>query len=399
MPSVLSWDPMITSATVIAGLVLTLLLPIYPDGISPEILAFFGLIGIAAVGGITHRAARRELLVISPWAAVLLLGMTVGSFRSGETQQAVEDTLPYLLFVMGLVAGRGLTNPRRVLVVALWVCAIDSFISLYKMPGFAPDIRSTYTYWKITAGLPLVGISLSALLRHTDPRGRPSALVLRPLHALLVAVMLVAMVASVSRGMMLGWALGAILTAYIRKPSQMLALAIVAAIALLVYSSVFAELGTRYLRAGQSSTIEGRFREIQTAWETFVRYPLFGAGLGAMFEVDGFYKAYVHNMAAYHLWKFGLVGSVLFALPLWVIGRQLRASSRTLRAIALGGSMAIIAYLVTCAAYKTYYLVWIYGVVAGATLSWLAEWRRQQALAAEAPLGPVEHRPVAVPHE
>ena len=375
---------MIGSATVIISLVLTLLLPIYPDGLSADIAAFFGLIALAAGAGMLHRSARRELMVISPWAGVLLLGMLVGSFRSGETQQAIEDTLPYILFVMGLVAGRGQNNPRRVLVVALWVCAADSFVSLYSMPSYGPEVRSTYTYWKITAGLPLVGMYLSALLRNSDPDGRPPALLLRPMHAALMVVMFLGMIASVSRGMMLGWLLGLIITAYIRKPSQMLGFAILGAIALLVYGSVFAEFGTRYLRAGQASTIEGRFREIQTAWETFVSYPLFGAGLGAMFEVDGFYKAFVHNMAAYHLWKFGLVGSALLALPLWIISRQLHFSTRALRAIALGGGLGIIAYLVTCAAYKTYYLVWMYGVIMGASLSWIDQWRRHQAAVADA---------------
>lgn len=389
---------MITSATVIAGLVLTLLLPIYPEGLSPDIAAFFALICIAALGGITHRAARRELMVLAPWGVVLLLAMAVGSVRAGEARQAIEDTLPYFLFVMGLVAGRGQERPRRVLEVALVVCVIDSFISLYKMPSFSPDIRSTYTYWKITAGLPLVGMAVSALLRHTDPEGRPSGLMSRPWHAAMVGLMFVAMVASVSRGMMLGWLLGAVVTAYIRKPSQALAVAIVLAVAFVVYSSLFAEIGTRYLRAGQSSTIEGRFREIETAWETFVRYPLLGAGLGSVVEVDGFYKAYVHNMAAYHLWKFGLLGTSLLALPLWLVARQLRASSRTLRAIVVGGSLGIIAYLVTCAAYKTYYLVWIYGVVAGASLSWLTAWRQRvnavpadEAPAPPAPSSPVPH--------
>ncbi|MCA9651178.1 MAG: O-antigen ligase family protein [Myxococcales bacterium] len=376
---------MITSATVIAGLVLTLLLPIYPEGMSPDIAAFFGLITVAAMGGLTHRAARRELMVIAPWGAVLLLGMFVGSVQGGEPRQAVEDTLPYLLFVMGLVAGRGVMWPRRVLVVALAVCVIDSVISLYKMPSFSPDVRSTYTYWKITAGLPLVGMALSALLRHTDPQARSPSVLARPLHGAAMAVMFVAMVATISRGMMLGWVLGAVVTAYIRKPSQMLAAALLLGVAFLVYSSLFAEIGTRYFRADQADTIEGRFREIETAWDTFVHHPLLGAGLGATFEVDGFYKAYVHNMAAYHLWKFGLVGSVLLALPLWFIARQLRASTRTPRAIVIGGAAAIIAYLVTCAAYKTYYLVWIYGVVAGASLSWLTAWRQRSTLAPPEP--------------
>ena len=57
-------------------------------------------------------------------------------------------------------------------------------------------------------------------------------------------------------------------------------------------------------------------------------------------------------------------------MPLLVIARQLGGATRTERAIAIGGALSCLAYLVTCAAYKTYYLVWTYGVVAGATLSW-----------------------------
>jgi len=151
----------------------------------------------------------------------------------------------------------------------------------------------------------------------------------------------------------------------------------------LAWSSVLIDMGEKYLRLGASGTIEGRFDEIETAWATFLRYPLLGAGLGATFNVEGFHKAFVHNMAAYHLWKFGLVGSAILAMPLFVVGRQLGGASRTERAIALGGAVSCIAYLVTCAAYKTYYLVWTYGVVAGATLSWLAAARQHRRASLE----------------
>jgi hypothetical protein len=375
----------ITRTMVIVGLALTLLLPIYPEGISLDIAAFFGLAVMGAAAGLAHRAARRELLVVSPWLLALLIGMLVGSFHNSETLQAVEDSLPYILFVLGLLGGRGSTRPRGVLVVTLWVCAIDSLVSLWMVPEFGPGIRSTYTYWKITAGLPLVGMYASSLLRHTDPRGRPAALRNNPLHLVLYTVMFIAMVASVSRGMILGWVLAIVVTAYIRKPSQVLAGGIAIALAFVVYSSVFADLGARYLRADQSGTIGVRVHELDTAWRTFVDNPLFGAGLGSTFEIDGTLKSYVHNMAAYHLWKFGLVGSAMLTLPLWVISTQLRANSRELRAIAIGGGLSVLAYLVTCAAYKNYYLVWIYGVVSGATLSWLATWRQRSSPAPEAP--------------
>lgn len=369
---------MVTSAIVIFGVLLTLVLPIYPQGIEPLIVGFLALAGMGAVMGLMRRAARRELMVLSPWLFALLLATLVGGVRQGDGQQALEDSLPYLLFMMGMVAGRGAARPRALLVATLLACVGDSLVSLYMMPSFEAGMRSTYNYFKITAGLPLVGLYLSTLLRHTDPEGRSPALSSRPLHLLVYALLLVSLFASVSRGMILGFFIGLILTAYIRRPSQMLLVSLVVAFGLLAWSSVLFEMGEKYLRLGASGTIEGRFDEIETAWATFLRYPLLGAGLGATFNVEGFHKAFVHNMAAYHLWKFGLVGSAILALPLFIIARQLGGALRTERAIALGGAVSCIAYLVTCAAYKTYYLVWIYGVVAGATLSWLAAARQQR---------------------
>jgi hypothetical protein len=287
--------------------------------------------------------------------------------------------------MMGIVAGRGAARPRAILGVTLFVCVVDSLLSLYMMPSYEAGIRSTYNYFKITAGLPLVGLYLSTLLRHTDPEGRKASLPSRPLHLVAYAILLVGLFASVSRGMILGFLIGVIVTAYIRRPSQMLMISLVACLGLLAWSSVFIDLGERYLRLGSSGTIEGRFGEIESAWATFLRFPLLGAGLGATFEVEGFQKAFVHNMAAYHLWKFGLLGSAILALPLFVIARQLGGTSRAERAIAIGGALSCIAYLVTCAAYKTYYLVWIYGVVAGATLSWLAAARQRRLAAAASP--------------
>lgn len=395
---------MVTSAIVIVGVLLTLVLPIYPEGISPLIAAFLAITAIGGVMGLMRRAARHELMVLSPWLMVLLLGVLVGSLRQGEARQALEDSLPYLLFLLGLVAGRGAGKPRAILLTTLWVCVIDSAISLYLMPSFGVGMRSTYTYFKITAGLPLVGLYLSTLLRHTDPHGRNPSLFGRPLELAMVVIMLIGLFASVSRGMMLGYCIGLLLTAYVRRPSQMVLLSLFGAIGLLIYSSAFVEVGEKYLRFDSSSTINARFEEIESAWTTFLQYPLFGAGLGASFLVQGFHKAFVHNMAAYHLWKFGLVGSALLAIPLLVVARQLRAATRVSRAIAIGGAFSVIAYLVTCAAYKTYYLVWLYGVVAGATLSWLAAIRakkRAEQLAAhatehEAMVGPpVAKLPVA----
>jgi len=386
----------VTTLAVVAGLVLTLQLPIYPDGLSPIIAAFLGLALVGAVFGLAKRSSRYELAVMTPWAVAIVVAILVGSIYSGESQQAVEDALPYGLFALGLVAGRGVGSPRFVLWVLLWVCVVDSIVSLALMDGFEPGVRSTFNYYKITAGLPLVGLYVANVLRHTpvgERRERPWAWM--P-HVFAIVVMIAGIVFSVTRGMLLGWILGMMVTAYVRKPSQALLGVTVVLFGLLAWSSAFAEFGAEYFRLGQEGTIEGRFREVEAAWEGFVASPMFGQGLGALVEVDGFRKAFVHNMAAYHLWKFGLVGTLLLALPLVAIARELRFTNRRLRAYALGGAAAVLAYLVTCAAYKTYYLVWIHGVTVGASLSWFALWRARTARAPQV-ASPQSPSPEAVP--
>ena len=361
---------LITTFASAIALAMTVVLPIYPEGIDPMIAAFLGICAVAGVFGLGDRSARYELAIMAPWGAAVMIAILVGSIHHGDSQQAVEDALPYALFVLGLVAGRGTGNPRLVLTVALWACVADSVVSLWLMESFEAGVRSTYTYYKITAGLPLVGIYIAGLLYETPPPGvrRRSGAWL--VHAAIVAVMVAGIILSVTRGMLLGWILGILVASYVRKPSHALMGLAVALFALLVYSSAFAELGTEYLRLGQEGTIEGRFREVEEAWEGFVAAPLFGQGLGATIDVDGFHKAFVHNMAAYQLWKFGLVGNALLVVPLFALVRELGPARRRLRALALGGSASMLAYLVTCAAYKTYYLVWVLGAVVGASLTY-----------------------------
>lgn len=373
---------LITTLATAVALGMTVVLPIYPEGIDPLIAAFLGMCAIAGVFGLGDRKARYELAIMAPWGAAIVLGILVGSIHHGESQQAIEDALPYALFVLGLVAGRGVSRPRLVLRVALVACVIDSVVSLWLMESFAPGVRSTYTYYKITAGLPLVGLYVAAVLRATPPAGATRHAGHWLVHAAIVVVMIAGIVLSVTRGMVLGWLLGIVVTSYVRKPSQALMGLVVVLVAILVYSSAVAEIGVEYLRLGQESTIEGRFREVEEAWEGFVAAPMFGQGLGATVDVDGFRKAFVHNMAAYQLWKFGLVGNALLVVPLFALVRELGPAPRHLRAFALGGGASVLAYLVTCAAYKTYYLVWVLGAVVGLSLTYFENLRARERSAA-----------------
>lgn len=376
----------ITTWATLLAMAATLVLPIYPEGLEPAILAFVALAGLGAVFGLGDRSARYELLIMAPWALALLLGILVGSFHHGESLQAIEDAVPYGLFAIGLIAGRGAGKPRQVLQIGLWVCVADSVVSLALMDSFAAGVRSTFNYHKITAGLPLVGLYLAWTLRDT-PESTPKR-TKRPWawvwHAGMIAILAMGIGFSITRGMLLGALLMVAVSGYVRQPSQALLVALLALLGLIAWSSAFAEIGVEYLRLGQEGTIVGRFREVEVAWEGFVSAPLFGQGLGAQVDVDGFKKAFVHNMAAYHLWKFGLVGSTLLIMPLVAIARELAPYKRVLRGHAIGAGLGIAAYLVTCAAYKTYYLVWIYGVVVGASLSHFAAWHRAAKAQAEA---------------
>ena len=375
----LACQAVLTTLFAAAAMLLTLALPTFPDGLTIPIVGFLGLVVLAGLGGfVRSAAARAELALLAPWLVALGLSLMVGILRSNSLGQALEDALPYMLFAMGLCAGRGASRPRWVLVVVLAVCLIDATISLVRMPTFdLGRIRSTYYHFKVIAGHALVGVYCAALL-HQQVRGRARRWPL----AVAQGVLVLSVVATVSRGMMLGLVLGLLTALYVRRPARGLLVGAVAGLLVLLFTASVFDLGAQYLRLGNQATVDGRVREIGMCLEYFTRMPVFGAGLGADFVVDGFVVSYVHNMLAYHLWKFGLVGSALFALPLWGLSRQALRAPKLLRATVLGGAASVLVYLVTAAAYKSYFLVPMVGMVVGASLRMLSELSATPALPA-----------------
>lgn len=348
-----------------AAMALTLALPTFPEGLTIPIAMFLGLVGLAGLGGFLRTsAARAQLALLVPWVVALLLGLGVGTIRGNPMGQALEDALPYVLFALGLAAGRGAGRPQLVLWVILAVCLADGVISLVRLPSWdLSRVRSTYNHFKVIAGHPLVGVFCAVYLRQLARRKE-----LRGICAAALAVLVVAVIATVSRGMVLGMTLGWLTSLYVRKPARgMLVVA-----AMLLVASVFAatlmDIGVQYLRLGNQATVDGRVREIAECLDQFTAMPMFGAGLGAEIVIDGFYVSYVHNMLAYHLWKFGLVGSTLFALPVISLARLALRTPRALRATIYGGAVSVLVYVVTAASYKSYFLVPMVGMVVGAAL-------------------------------
>jgi O-antigen ligase len=356
---------MLTTVFAALAMLLTLALPTFPDGLTIPIVGFLGLVALAGVGGFLRSgAARAELALLVPWVVALTLGTMVGTLRGNPLGQALEDALPYILFAFGLCAGRGGSRPAALLVVILLVCLADGVMSLARMQSYdLSRYRSTYNYFKVIAGHPLVGVYCAALL-HRLARSRAQ----RGLLAAAFAALVLAVVATVSRGMVLGLALGLLASLYVRRPAQGLTVGAAMAGLVVLFTATLTEVGQQYLRLGHQATVDGRVREIALCLEYFARMPVFGAGLGAEFVVDGFVVSYVHNMLAYHLWKFGLVGSALFALPLMSLVRQALRAPTLLRATILGGATSIFVYVVTAASYKSYFLVPMVGMTVGASL-------------------------------
>ncbi|MBA3548177.1 MAG: hypothetical protein H0T76_16975 [Nannocystis sp.] len=356
---------MFTTLFAAAAMALTLALPTFPDGLTIPITLFIGLVGLGGLGGFLRSSvARTQLALLVPWAFALALGVAVGTIRGNPLGQAIEDALPYVLFTLGLCAGRSVSRPLVVLWVVLVVCVADGVISLVRLPSWdIGHVRSTYNHFKVIAGHLLVGVYCAAFLaRLTHSR------VARGLCAAALAILLVSIVATASRGMLLGLGLGLVTALYMRRPARGILFTGAAVVLGIVFATGLMDLGTQYLRFGNQGTVDSRVDEIEECLAAFLRMPVLGAGLGAEFIIEGRHVSYVHNMVAYHLWKFGLFGSTLFALPVLSLARQALRTPHMLRATIFGGAVSVLVYVTTAASYKSYFLVPMVGMVVGASL-------------------------------
>lgn len=356
---------MFTTFFAATATVLTFFLPALPEGLSIPITLFLGLVVLAGFGGfLRSAAARAQLTLLLPWMVALVLGVGVGTVRGNHMVQTLEDALPYLLFALGLCAGRAAARPLLLLAAAMLVAVADGIVSLVRMESWdLSTYRSTYSYFKLVVGHALVGLFCASFLLHFV-RGRLA----RRLCAISRAILLVAVIATVSRGMVLGVALGWLASLSVRSPRRGAVVVVAGILGVVAFATVLSDFGVQYLRFGQQGTVDARVQEIEECLHVFAGSPIFGAGLGAEFLVHGHHVSYVHNMLAYHLWKFGLLGSALFALPLFSLTRLALRTPLHLRATILSGAVSVLVYVITAASYKSYILVPMTGIVVGASL-------------------------------
>lgn len=375
---------MFTTVFAAAAMVLTLALPPFPQGLSIPITMFLLLVMLAGFGGfLRSSAARAQLALLIPWTLALVVGLGVGTIRGNSLGQSLEDALCYLLFALGLCAGRAVSRPNLVFAAVLLVALVDGLASLWLLPSWdLSRYRSVYNYFKMAIGHPLVGLFCATFLLHFVRKPW-----LRRLCAISRAVLVVVVIATVSRGMVLGMMLGWLTSLSVRSPRRGAVVVGLGVLAAVLFATVLSDFAVTYLRLGQQSTVDARVREIEECMHIFAENPIFGAGLGAELEVDGHHASYVHNMLAYHLWKFGLFGSALFALPIFSLARQAMRTPVHLRATIFSGAAAVLVYVVTAASYKSYILVPMVGVVVGAAL--------QVSLPRARAAVPVQHVPEA----
>jgi O-antigen ligase len=273
---------MLITATLCVTLLLTLILPLYPTGLDPSIMAFLVLATVAGLFAMSRRVARRETFVLSLWSISLGVAALVGGLNNTDGRQIIEDILPYGLFTLGLVAGRAAERPRVVLILVLALCVADSLASLVKLaPVYYPGYRSTWVHGRIVTGVSILGIFVLMFVRKLDSVADPRRRKSWPIVAALYVSMLLATIGSGSRGMMLGWAVGIAVIAYVQRPSRALLATITVGLAYVAYDSVLTDVGIEYLRAGQVGTIDGRLDEVRDSLSRFAERPLFGCGLGA----------------------------------------------------------------------------------------------------------------------
>jgi O-antigen ligase len=354
-----------TTVFAAAAMVLTLALPPFPQGLTILITMYLLLVTLAGFGGfLRSSAARAQVTLLLPWVLALIVGLAVGTIGGNSLGQSLEDALSYLLFALGLCAGRAASRPRWLFAAVLLVAVADGLASLYLMPTWdLSRYRSVYNYFKMAIGHPLVGLFCATFLLHfVQSRS------LRRVCSLSRAALVVVVIATVSRGMVLGMTLGWLTSLSIRSPRKGALVVGLGVLAAVVFATVLSDFAVTYLRLGQQGTVDARVREIEECLHIFAENPIFGAGLGAELEVDGHHASYVHNMVAYHLWKFGLFGSALFALPVFSLARQAMRTPVHLRATIFSGAVAVMLYVVTAASYKSYILVPMVGIVVGAAL-------------------------------
>jgi O-antigen ligase len=328
--------------------------------------------GLAAVLRIAARGYvdRTILLVLAITCLVVFIAFCRGLTEGNDEFQVARDSVPYVLFSAGILAGMSSTLLARSLWTLWFVSFVESLRSILFTDiraVFALTSRSTFLIRKITSGFPLMTLYAAAMA----PRKFTSrALVLTTT----IPVAATAILLTRQKGMILSLMAFAILS--FRRTTIFITFLIVIVAGLSIPFWFSATPDTTiyimdFLRIAPepSDNFDVRLSEWTYVLHLLKQNPFFGTGLGSVFfdPASNHDKAYVHNIVAYHLWKFGLIGTILLFFAVGIIFWQILllrfdSSSSPIPRLAIAASVSFLVYLSTTAAFKLYFVSWFIGL-------------------------------------
>jgi len=318
------------------------------SGIPVDLTVFSGaLLGIHTI---VRLLVLRKRIRVGRWVWFVVLSGVWVAISCAFITRAPADVLMSagwrysLLAVPMALCVYVLCQDARVLDTAVWAaCAFSTIWIGAVLRAMVTSQGSTATIGSvnyISSATWAVLVFFSYLGLAADRRAR-----LRWIAGAMVVPALVVLIASPSRGILLGVglvALGLLVarSGGVKASLRMFILVVtIAGVGALVYAVLMRTPMSASIGRLQDTSIADRLFLWADGWHEFVAHPLFGRGIG-MTEAQFGIGSYPHGLPQQVLFELGLVGSLIF-WPVWL--RGMVASVRAVRRYALAGSASHIA--------------------------------------------------------
>ncbi len=312
------------------------------------------------LGGHARGAPRRavRLPLVWPMTAFLALSLLSTLWAVDRRAALLELRSEWVPFVFFLLCVNHVVDARRgrMLLVLVGAATVSAVYGLSQSVRYGADFRITGSlshYMTFAGVIMLIELRLVAQLLF-DRRGARDAWL-----AVSALVLFAALLMTQTRGAWLGLLAGLVLLAWFRDKRVLLALPVLALLVVLVAPQPVRARVLSYLDPRDITKIE-RFYLWQAGWNIFLDHPALGSGPGS---VKTLYPDYRHpddpSRRRYTHFHSNVVqlaaerGALGLAAWLWIWIAYFRRGSQGLgdlpppsRAAALGGSAAVVAFLV-----------------------------------------------------
>jgi O-antigen ligase len=290
--------------------------------------------------GITKRQVRIRGSYLDVWLVAFMLWVLLSIWWSPSLVVGGKDFLKKLngIFIFYLTVNLVRDKRHLDLAIMTWIMsgALAAFLALYELVtiilqramGFSKHALARWGWLRASAlkeGANRLGFLMNTCIIFTISRfflqeGKK----LRLAFLLLTAVMVFALMSTLSRNSMAGLVVGSMILFHIAKKGGKRFFVIGGVIALLfvfisgdAYRDVFFKRVVGLLQPQETRSIEGRSVVWEAAFGMIRENPLLGVGAGGFHAVSGLYGAKKlrspHSLYVYVVAEFGLIGFMLFA--------------------------------------------------------------------------------------